>query len=349
MCLSVASRQRLLTLLGCWLITEPTGGCARPEGLLFPAMEPPMVWPPSPNRPRIRYVGTLSDSGDLKAAQSGLEVTKAVFRGPRPPIRFAGPLAVAVHPRGVLAVADGAAAAVHLIDLEARTHRRVNGWDDQRFVVPLGVAWAGDRLFVSDAQRHEVIELDMQGRYLRRFGAEVLSRPVGIAYLPDRDRLYVVDGASHRLAVFDLTGALVETIGQRGAGPGEFNFPTHICYADGRLLVADSGNFRVQLLDPDGRCLRTIGQEGDGAGDFAMPKGVAFDSDGHVYVGDTRFENIQVFDVDGRLLMAWGEEGGDVGEFSLPAGLAIDERDRIWVADAGNRRIQVFAYMGDAQ
>ncbi len=323
-------------------------GCARPAGVLFPPLDSPLVWPRSPERPRIEYVGILSDSDDLNAARSGAEAFAAGFRGPRPPIRFSGPHALAIRSDTVLAVADGSAGGVHIIDIETRTHRFVSGWLDDRFSVPVGVTWVGKRLFVTDAQRGEVVELDSEGAFQRRFGVDALTRPVGITYVPDRNQLYVVDGGSHRLAVFDLRGEFVRTIGRRGSDPGEFNFPSHISHGGKRLLVADSANFRVQLLDLDGRCVQTIGQKGDGAGDFSLPKGVAFDSEGHVYVVDAQFENIQVFSANGQLLMAWGDEGSGVGQFVLPAGLAIDGQDRIWVADAGNRQIQVFAYLGAA-
>ncbi len=355
------------------LLTVSVVGCARPMGTLFEPIDPPRVWPPPPDEPRIKLLGALSDSRDIKAARSGREAFLSVLRGPRPPIRFLGPHAVAcgtgsepvylaVENRrrtDLLAVADAAAGAVHIIDLEQRTHVLVSGWRPagapdatERFGVPIGVAWAGNALFVTDAQRGEVIELDAQGRYRRRFGGEALDRPVGIAYVARRKQLYVVDGNAHRLTVFDLAGNVVRTIGGPGVKPGSFNYPTHLCVRRGgapdMLAVADSGNFRVQLLDLDGRPLRTIGQKGDGAGDFALPKGVAFDSDGNIYVVDAQFENVQVFNTQGRLLMAFGAEGREPGRFWLPAGLAIDADDRIWVADSGNRRVQVFEYMGAA-
>jgi DNA-binding beta-propeller fold protein YncE len=324
------------------------GGCARPMGILFEPVDPPRVWPPPPDTSRIELVGAISESTDLKAAQSAKEAFLAVLRGPRPPIRFVGPHGVAVEAERLVAVADAAGAAVHIVDLVDRTHVIVSGFGDERFGTPLGVTWAGDTLYVSDARRGELIELSAKGEFRRRLGTDVLQRPVGVAYVAPRDQLYVVDGNAHCLVVLDRDGRLVRRIGGPGVAPGLFNYPTHVCCAGERLLVADSGNFRVQLLDLEGNCDRTIGQKGDGAGDFALPKGVAFDSDGHVYVVDAHFENVQIFDTQGRLLMAFGEEGRDMGRFWLPAGVAIDGDDRIWVADAGNRRLQVFRYIGTA-
>ncbi|HNQ23201.1 MAG TPA: 6-bladed beta-propeller [Phycisphaerae bacterium] len=331
------------------LIGLSAGGCARPQGVLFPVIDPPRIWPEPPDPPAIRLLGTLSDSGDLQAGQSGAEVFQAALRGSRPPIRLVGPQAIAVREDDVLAVADGQGGAVHLIDLVHRTHTMVTGWGDERLGVPLGVTWVGNRLFVTDARRHEVIEANDRGEVLRQFGSDVLTRPVGIACLPGGDDLYVVDGGAHCVVRFDRTGREVGRWGKPGSGPGELNFPTHLAVdGTGRIAVADSGNFRVQLFDTDGNYVSSFGSKGDAAGNFALPKGVGFDRAGHVYVVDAQFENVQIFDAQGRLLLAFGEEGNGLGQFSLPAGLTIDHHNRIWVADSGNRRLQVFAYVRDS-
>ncbi len=340
----VAWRRSGLTAI-LTLAAVQVAGCARPRGMLFPALDRPQLWPAPPSTPRIKLIGTLRDSGDLRAAVSGKEAFASAFRGPRPPIRFSSPHTIAVNATSLLAVADTGASAVHVIDLERRTHTRVTGFLSEKFAAPVGVAWAGDRLFVTDAKRGEVVELDTQGGYVRRFGAAVLRRPVGIAFASGRNELYVVDGDAHTVVRFDLSGRHVATIGRRGSAPGEFNYPSHLCIRGDKLLVSDSGNFRVQLLDLEGRPIRTIGQKGDGAGDFSLPKGVAFDSEGHIYVVDAQFENVQVFDSAGQLLMAFGREGTDLGAFWLPSGLTIDDEDRIWVADTGNRRVQLFSYL----
>lgn len=345
MCWVVDPKSQPTIVLTC-LLLGMLGGCATTQGVLFPKVEPPRVWPSPPDRPRIKLVGQIVGSGDLKAARNAGEAFRAALRGPRPPINFSAPHGVAISDRGLIAVADSSAGAVHILDLETRTHVLVSGFGQERFGAPVGVAWAVGRLFVTDALRHEVIELDAQGRYRNRFGADQLGRPVGIAYVAQRERLYVVDGKADQLIVFDPAGNVTGTLGRSGVAPGEFNRPTHLSAMGDRLLVADSGNARVQLLDLDGRVITVIGHRGNGAGDFSLPKGVAFDQDHHIYVVDAHFENIQVFDDQGQLLLSWGSEGDELGEFSLPAGLAIDRYNRIWVADSANHRLQVFDYLG---
>ncbi|MCH8148882.1 MAG: hypothetical protein IH987_13030, partial [Planctomycetes bacterium] len=151
-------------------------GCAHPKGVMFESIDPPKVWPPPPETARIRLIGELSDSSDLKAAVTGGEAFRTVFRGPRPSIRFLGPHGLAYHERGLLAVADTAGATVHLLDLESRTHVRIGGWNDERFHAPIGLAWVGDRLFVTDVGRGEIIEFNVHGEYRQRFGGDDLER-----------------------------------------------------------------------------------------------------------------------------------------------------------------------------
>ncbi len=342
-------RSCRLAAIWCAMLGMAFVGCAQPRGALFKLGGSARVWPRAPEAARIKWVGALGGSDDLNAGIPAREAWAAAFRGPRPPIRFSGPHSIAISEGGLLAVADGAAASVHVVDLDERTHRVISGWGEERFDVPIGVAWVGHRLFVTDAKRHEVIELDIEGNFRGRFGRDHLTRPVGITHVPASDRLCVVDGGGHCLRMFDTAGTLTNTLGERGSTPGAFNFPSHVCCAGDRLIVSDSGNFRVQLLDLRGAPLGMIGRKGDGAGDLSLPKGVAVDSAGHIYVVDAHFENVQVFDDSGRLLMSFGQEGRGDGEFWLPAGIAIDGNDRIWVADSGNRRVQAFQPIRDEE
>jgi len=138
--------------------------------------------------------------------------------------------------------------------------------------------------------------------------------------------------------------AVLQTIGRRGTGPGEFNYPTALTLSRGQLYVVDAMNFRIQALTPDGQFVRSFGQLGNRTGTMNRPKGIAADSDGHLYVVDALFETVQVFDPEGRLLYYFGATGRGPGEFVLPAGIYIGPRDTIYVADSYNRRVQVFRY-----
>ena len=59
-------------------------GCGAPPGMIFPPPERPIVWPAPPEVPRIRYVGQLQTSEDLKPAVSGVESLGRALFGKKP-------------------------------------------------------------------------------------------------------------------------------------------------------------------------------------------------------------------------------------------------------------------------
>jgi hypothetical protein len=68
------------------------------------------------------------------------------------------------------------------------------------------------------------------------------------------DRLFVIDRTGGRIAVLDSTGAVVDTWGAPGPGPGEFLFPLTLAVApDGALHVFDAEKSRLVVFTPEGR------------------------------------------------------------------------------------------------
>ena len=57
-----------------------SGGCGRPAGGIFEPLATPLVWPNPPEQERIRYVGQLVTSADLKpAVPFGQQLAEALF------------------------------------------------------------------------------------------------------------------------------------------------------------------------------------------------------------------------------------------------------------------------------
>lgn len=305
-----------------------------------------LVWPQAPERARIRFVAAVARPKDLGIQPSVWQRVGEFFVGKREQ--------VCVRPTGVAArgsaiyVADPGAQALWILDPEAGRWQAVHEAGEDAFVSPVAVVpGPRNRLFVADSYLAKIVVLDEDGDGVGTIAHPVFKRPAGLAYDAARDRLFVADSGAHTVWIVDGAGRPAGMIGGRGAGTGEFNFPTHVALdRAGGIYVADALNYRLQMFAPDWTPAGAFGRHGDAAGDFASPKGVALDSEGHVYVVDALFDGVQIFDRQGQHLLTFGERGTEAGQFWLPNGIFIDERDRIYVADAYNQRIQIFQYLG---
>ncbi len=315
----------------------------------FPQSSISRAWPAPPDPARIRWVGQITNAADLGIRAEGA-LLRAVTGAAGPALRFAAPAAVAAagsrvvvadpqHPDGPM---------VHVIDRDAGRWTRMTTAAGKPLEWPMDVALVDGRIAIADAKRKAVLLVGEDGTGTT-IGGAALQRPAGVAYDAARRELWVVDTGGHDIAVFDAGGTLKRRVGGRGAGAGQFNFPTAAAFLattdPGAVLVADSMNFRVQLLSDAGSAQKSWGKKGDAAGDFSLPRDCAVDSDGNLYVLDSQFENVQIFDRSGRLLLAFAAGGAGPGELNVPGGIWIDDNDWIWIADTRNRRIQVFEYL----
>jgi len=303
------------------------------------------VWPPPPDQPRVRYLGSLTGSRDFGDVKSAGQFWRELVHGPEAPSLLATPYAVAVSDDGDrVAVADANTGSVHLFDLANKTYRSLGGGDDEstRLLGPIGVTWVDDQMWVADAKRGAIARVSLDGT-IAWFGGGQLERPAALVWVKANQRCYVVDAAGHEVVAFGRGGGVDFRFGRRGGEVGAFNFPSHIAVGpDDTLVVADSLNARVQRFALDGSPIGEFGRKGDAAGDLSLPKGVAVAADRTIWVADAQFENLQAFTPEGQLLMHLGGEGKNPGQFWLPAGLCIDAKQRLWVADSYNRRVQAF-------
>ena len=328
--------------------TGPAWGAIRAPDKREPTVVTGPVWPQPPAPARICFAKSVGGASDWGVARSWWGRVVDTVTG-RHEAQFVRPTGVAERD-GVLYVADPGAQALIILDAPRHKELRIARVGDIVLVSPVAVTPGPQgTVFVVDSRLRQVLQLDRDGNLLRELASEALLRPSSLAFDPLRHRLYVGDSKAHVVHIFDEHGGRVGFIGGLGAGPGQFNSPTHIAAtADGGVLVTDALNFRVQAFDADGRYTFKVGELGDGAGNFAAPKGVAIDYAGHVYVADAMFDAVQVFDAAGRLMLGFGEQGTQAGQFWLPNGLFINGTDQLFVADAYNRRIQVFQIVPEA-
>jgi DNA-binding beta-propeller fold protein YncE len=304
-----------------------------------------VVWPDPPEAARVKYVSSISQPSDLGIKRSGFRRFANWLVGmQKGNENLIKPFGVALDEADNLCVTDTGANVVCYFDMGHKTCQRWEGAGKLRFVSPVAVAKRGSTIFVADSALGAVIALDPKGKFLFAI-QKGLQRPVGLTVA--RDKLFVVDSQLNAVVIFDLQGKLLTQFGSRGAGQGQFNFPTHVMAdARGFLLVTDSMNGRIQMFDLEGNFKGMIGSSGDSPGHFGRPKGVATDSFGRVYVVDALFDNLQIFERAGQLLLSLGGTGAKPGEFWLPNGIAISRDNRIFIADSYNRRVQILKYVG---
>jgi DNA-binding beta-propeller fold protein YncE len=306
-----------------------------------------IFWPSAPQKPRIRFIQSVSNSGDIGLKKTWIRKTLDSLLG-REELEDA-----MLRPYGVAAflnkiyITDPGLSLIHFFDLEKKKYGTIDNAGGKELVSPLGVAVdvKGD-VFVTDSILKGVFVFSDSGNFIKIIGsADLFLRPTGIAV--DDSRVYVVDTLKHQILVFSKKdGTLLFQIGQNGTNIGDFNYPTHIFVSkDKKIYVTDSLNFRVQIFDIDGKFLASFGRLGDALGDLSKPKGIAVDSENHIYVVDSQFDNIQIFDEAGKLLLVVGSTGRSPGKLLLPSGIFIDNQDRIYVADSYNKRIQIFQYL----
>ena len=306
---------------------------------------PARVWPPAPDEPRIAFVQEIRGPRDIGKMPSAWHAMANWITGDTAEnLDLHKPFAVALDENGGLIVSDTDEKIVCLADLVHKNWHRYERAGKTRFASPVAVARRSGINYVADSELAKVFAFRDDGKLVFEISAP-LKRPVGLVVAGGS--LYVVDSQAHAVFSFGLDGKLQSTFGKRGAGAGEFNFPTGIAAGPGgQILVADTLNCRVEEFDASGQFLLQFGSNGDTSGHFARPKGVATDSAGRIYVVDAMFDNFQIFEPGGKLLLNVGEPGGGPGGFGLPNGIAIGADNRIYVADAFNHRIQVFKYIG---
>jgi len=306
-------------------------------------------------RGKVEYVRTIPSVREFTKPRSFFVKLLNFIAGPpddKPEI--IRPYSTTHDSTGRLLVADPGQQGVHIYDFEKRKYQFLKGPHGRTFQSPIDVACdTNDDIYVTDSVRAQIYVFDTRGRFLRTIGGSSpdsrLQRPTGMALDRAARRLYVTDTLRHQVLVFGMNGSLVRVIGKRGAGPGEFNFPTALTLAAGKLYVVDAMNFRIQTLTPEGEFVGSFGKLGNQTGTLNRPKGIAADTEGNLYVVDALFETVQVFDPEGRLLYYFGSTGTKPGQFQLPAGISIDDRNIIYVADSLNRRVQVFRYRRQAE
>ena len=187
---------------------------------------------------------------------------------------------------------------------------------------------------------------NLESEFLGTFGGSEIDRdlfqwPTCVA-LDSQGQVYVGDGHTNCIKVFDPSGKLLNTWGATGQRVGELDGPSGMAFDDeDNLYIVDHQHNRIQKFTKEGRFLSGFGSAGHGDGQFNLPWGVTVDARGEVYVADWRNDRIQRFSADGEFIARYGSSGRGDGQFNRPASVAVDGDGYVYVADWGNERVQV--------
>ncbi len=243
---------------------------------------------------------------------------------------------------------------------------------------PHGITIVDDVVYLADVADHTVRKCTLDGTVLMTLGTPrqpsdtgyranvpsnltTIQRAAGPFNLPTRGAvapsgdLYVSDGYGNaRVHRFSADGELVQSWGEPGDGPGQFNLPHSVwVHADGRVWVCDRENDRIQIFSPAGEVLEIWTN-------VTRPGDLFIASDGTVYVGEMGWEQgtrnmwgrpleedrpsrLSIRDPDGNILSTWGGADPCASDgFSAPHGLWVDSRGNIYVGEVTHTALTAF-------
>ena len=204
---------------------------------------------------------------------------------------------------------------------------------------------SSSEVIVSDFSR-DVVVMNKQGERLRSISKTQhgLKHVRGVAVDKD-DNIYVSDCGNHCVYKFNKNGELLERVGKKGSGPGEFNFPLGVAVDGDRVFVCGRDNHRIQVLTRELQPVKQFGSRGSGYGQFNKPRSIAIDNEGMLYVSDCSNHRVQVFTRNGQFVYWFGKKGSGQGELNGPRGVCVDA-SYVYVADNSNNRVSVFTKDG---
>lgn len=210
------------------------------------------------------------DSGNNRVVAIDSEGTVlAVFgsRG-RGDAELEGPVGIGIDGKGRVHVADRGNRRIQVFAKDGAYLYPVPLVVDGIRIQPVDVAVNkdGTELYVTSADRHQVIVFDWKGNVLRRWGGRgdepgQFFHPATIEIAADI--VYVVDVLNARVQCFYPDGRIIRVFGTRGAGPGTLFRPKGITVdTSGRVFVSDSYFGVIQAFETTGEFLYALGEAG---------------------------------------------------------------------------------------
>lgn len=300
------------------------------------------------------YAGPVSEKGEAAQAPQAPPGATAVPTAPprvgmleggegAGPGEYNEPRGIAMDASGNVYIADFRNYRIQKFD---QTGLFIAAWGEEgdypgQFKDPCGVAsGGGGRVYVADTFNNRVQVFDGKGKYLSHFEGGFFA-PRGLA-VDGKGRVWVADTGNGKIKIFSSDGKVLNSIGKKGKGPGEFDNPNSIAMGlKGRVYVADAGNRRVQILDREGNYVSEFPVDGWQGGVFNEPY-LDVDPKGNIYLTDPLGHRALRYSADGKLTGVL-KPGGD-RQLQFPMGIAVDKTgDAVYIVDCRNHRIRKFS------
>lgn len=207
-------------------------------------------------------------------------------------------------------------------------------------VHPTQLFWDKGALCLGDIKGRNLLVFTPRGHELRQFSGATTAVQFKVAREPATGRLFVSDGAKHKILVYDEKGTYLHSFGSEGTRPGEFRFPNELAFDEaGQLLIANTKRPAIEVYSPDGRFLSTLVNP---AGD-------------RTYRFPTDFvitpERLLVLENDGFLERAkvrvYDRQGVQTSELPLGKGRVIGDivadGERLYLSDCIGRQLLVYS------
>ncbi len=238
---------------------------------------------------------------------------------------FESPVACAITPSGLVAVADASGQLVGLSAEDGSERWRTNivGAEEvggEKLLQPSGVAALADgSILLSDRRRGSIDRYSPLGVWQEKFATDAPLRApgqiaVGVAGNPPSPCVAIVDEATGEIVICSLAGKEIRRIAREifQIKNSAIGFPFGVAFCgDGKLVVTASEQNWVFLLDLSDnsatvKVLASWGGRGPFPGLFHNPMGVA--SDGRwIFIADQFNHRVSRQDLQGRGQLAYGQ------------------------------------------
>ena len=247
------------------------------------------------------------------------------------------------------------------------------GSNDNELYAAAGLALdeVNQLIYIADTENSRIQVVSFEGKFLKRFGQDILKRPWGISVT--EDNVFVTDLNLHALLQFRKKDCkLVRRTGIFGSEEGQLDVPHGLCSDyNGDVYVAEPRNNRVSvfskqlqflkclgtqqlksprdvkvtpnsvvILDWSPNCIHFYSRSGDllsscvTQGEDGMvcnPQFFCLDTTGNILITDYRRHDVKILSPSGHLIHVIGKEGHGRGEFYYPYGICVLELGTIFV------------------